>query len=168
MSYRGKDADVTSSLEPDHKPRLLSEVRTRLRNTVRVQHARDLEAGIGTVYLPNALARKYMGEERRLGWQHVFPANRRSIYPRDGRRKRRHLDPSVLQRALRTAAKAAGIVKPVTSHTLRHCFATQLLQSGLDIRTVQELMGHKGVATTQFYTHVLNRGPGAVLSPLDR
>lgn len=160
----GKGAKDRRTMLP-HRLRAALQVQLDI---VRVQHARDLEAGFGAVYLPNALARKYPGEERRLGWQYVFPASRRSIDPRDGRRKRHHLDPNVLQRALRTAAKATGIVKPVTPHTLRHCFATHLLESGSDIRTVQELMGHKDVATTQIYTHVLNRGPGAVLSPLDR
>jgi integron integrase len=135
---------------------------------VRVLHTRDLESGFGIVSLPNALARKYCNAERELGWQYVFPASRRAIDPLDGRQKRHHLDESVLQRAVRAAAKTAGIIKPVSPHTLRHCFATHLLESGSDIRTVQELLGHKDVTTTQIYTHVLNRGAGAVLSPLDR
>lgn len=135
---------------------------------VRVTHARDLEAGFGAVSLPGALARKYRNAERAFGWQYVFPASRRGIDPVDGREKRHHLDESVLQRAVRTAARVASIDKPVSPHTLRHCFATHLLESGSDIRTVQELLGHKDVATTQMYTHVLNRGAGAVLSPLDR
>ena len=118
--------------------------------------------------LPNALARKYLNAERELGWQYLFPAGRCGIDPLDGRQKRHHLDESVLQRAVRAAAKRANIIKPVSPHTLRHCFATHLMEAGTDIRTVQELLGHKDVTTTQIYTHVLNRGAHGVLSPLDR
>lgn len=135
---------------------------------VRALHARDVDAGHGAVHLPHALARKYRQAAWLLDWQFVFPATRRSRDPRDGQEKRHHLDPGVLQQAVRSAARACGLSKPVTPHTLRHSFATHLLEGGADLRTIQELLGHKDVSTTQVYTHVLNRGPGGVLSPLDR
>lgn len=134
---------------------------------VRRTHQEDLEKGHGAVSLPDALARKYPNAEREWGWQYVFPAHRLSIDPRTGVIRRHHLDESGLQRAIRRAAQAAGIAKPVGPHTLRHSFATHLLENGYDIRTVQELLGHRNVRTTMIYTHVLNRGPKAVRSPLD-
>jgi integron integrase len=130
-------------------------------------YERDLADGYG-VYLPDALARKYPGAERQWGWYWVFPAARRGVDPRDGRVKRHHLHGSVIQRAVRAAAQAAGLTRPVTPHVFRHAFATHLLEDGYDIRTVQELLGHASVETTMVYTHVLNRGGRGVRSPLDR
>jgi len=134
---------------------------------VKQQHERDLANGYGSVELPYALARKFPNADKELSWQYVFPSDRLSTDPRSGITRRHHLDPSGLQRVVKTAAKLAKINKPVSPHTFRHCFATHLLEAGYDIRTVQELLGHKDVKTTMVYTHVLNLGPKAVRSPLD-
>jgi integron integrase len=134
---------------------------------VQKQHARDLADGFGSVGLPFALAHKYPNSDKELAWQYVFPSNRLSTDPRSGIIRRHHLDPSSLQRAVKAVACLATINKPVSPHTFRHCFATHLLEAGYEIRTVQELLGHKDVKTTMIYTHVLNRGPKAVRSPLD-
>jgi integron integrase len=131
-------------------------------------HAADIRAGCGVVFLPHALARKYPNAAQEPGWQYVFPAGSRSLDPRLGIERRHHLNPDLLQRAFRRALQAAEIQKAATCHTLRHCFATHLLEGGADIRTVQELLGHADLATTQIYTHVLNRGPVGLVSPLDR
>jgi integron integrase len=133
-----------------------------------LQHQADLRHGGGWVELPHALARKYPNAGREWGWQWVFPATRTYVDPLTGQRRRHHLHESVLQRAVKDAVRAAGLVKPATCHTFRHSFATHLLEDGADIRTVQELLGHRDVSTTQIYTHVLNRGPAGVRSPADR
>ncbi|MBK8284764.1 MAG: tyrosine-type recombinase/integrase [Ahniella sp.] len=134
----------------------------------RAIHERDLADGFGATILPNALARKYPKAARSWGWQWIFPGAQRSTDPRSGAVARHHIFPETIQRHVREASRLAGINKPCTPHVLRHCFATHLLQAGYDIRTVQELLGHSDVATTMIYTHVLNRGGKAVLSPLDR
>jgi len=134
---------------------------------VKRMHERDLGDGYGDVEMPYALARKYPNAGRSWGWQFAFPQKTRWVDPETGKQGRHHLHESVVQKAIRLAVQKAGIVKHATCHTLRHSFATHLLQAGYDIRTVQELLGHKDVKTTMVYTHVLNRGGKGVQSPVD-
>lgn len=148
-------------------PTLIEPLKTQI-DKVRKTHNKDLAEGFGKVYLPNLLAKKYPNAETEFKWQYLFPANKISVDPRSGIERRHHFYPTNISRAIKSAVTKAGINKKISAHTFRHSYATHLLQSGLDIRTIQELLGHKDISTTMIYTHVVKQlNTAKIMSPLD-
>jgi integron integrase len=179
VRLRVKDVDLGSNTivvragkgDKDRRTVLPQRVREPLKDHLaraRKQHRTDLEKGAGWVQLPDAIARKYPNAGQSWVWQWALPATRTYIDPKTGRSHRHHYHESAVQRAVKQAVRSAGLTKAATCHTFRHSFATHLLEDGHDIRTVQELLGHRNVSTTMIYTHVLNRGPQGILSPADK
>ena len=175
---RVKDIDLDANLlfirdtkgDKDRSTVLPLSIRSQLvqhLEEVKVLHEKDLVSGYGEVYLPNALGRKYPNAGKEWGWQYVFPASKLSVDPRSGKIRRHHFSERSIQNAVRNAAKRAGIIKHVSVHTLRHIFATHLLMNGVNIREIQDLLGHKNLSTTMIYTHVIRDMSDAPQSPLD-
>ena len=171
IDYEMKAITVRSGKgDKDRTTTFPSSIKSVLQNhliKVRQTWQGDMERGFGVVWLPNALERKYRNAAKEWGWQYIFPSRNIATDPRGGMTRRHHIDPSVINKAIKAASGKIGLTKKISAHTFRHSFATHLLQRGTDIRTIQALLGHKDVSTTMIYTHILNQGGQGVVSPLD-